>query len=238
MLLLLLLLIVQRNITAVINSWAGHVSRMPFSRLPCMFLSSWVDHKRLQQRPQFNFGHGLLRDIRNAGVHLKAWDTLAGNWNLWHAITQQKNVHCNAARGGYAWLDSEQLDQDTEQPLLLPSSYTSVLLGLCSISMPSTPSAANLKSPGSIKSPIKSPLSPLLLTLQPLIPVVIPPSQLQLIQCSSLLALFRDSKLIQHQWMLDRVWNIVQLVSGLPNLNQDLLWLWEAILYACLDIEE
>ena len=93
--------------------WAGHVSRMPFSRLPRMFLSSWVDHKRPQQRPQFTYGHGLLRDLRNAGVHLKAWDTLAGDRNLWHAITQQKNVHCNAAGGGYAWVDSEQLDQDT-----------------------------------------------------------------------------------------------------------------------------
>jgi hypothetical protein len=73
---------------------AGHVSIMPFSRLPCMFLSSRVDHKRQQQRPQFNYGHTLLSDIRNEGVHLKAWDTLAGELNLWHAITQQKNVHC------------------------------------------------------------------------------------------------------------------------------------------------
>jgi hypothetical protein len=56
-------------------------------------LSSWVDHKRPQQRPRFNYGHGLLRDLRNAGVHLKARDTLAGDLNLWHAITQQKNVH-------------------------------------------------------------------------------------------------------------------------------------------------
>jgi hypothetical protein len=52
--------------------WAGHVSRMPFSRLPHIFLSSWVDHKRKQQRPQSNYGHGLLRDIKNAEVHLKA----------------------------------------------------------------------------------------------------------------------------------------------------------------------
>jgi hypothetical protein len=126
----------------------------------------------------------LLRDIRNAGVHLKAWDTLAGDRNLWHAITQQKNVHCNAAGGGYAWLDSEQLDQDTEQPLPLPSSYAGVLLGLRSISTPSTPSAANLKLPRSIKSPIKSPLSPLLLTLPPLTPQVVPPSPSPLIRCS------------------------------------------------------
>jgi hypothetical protein len=92
-----------------------------------MFLSSWVDHKRLQQRPQFNYGHGLLRGIRNAGVHwhLKAWDTLAGDRNLWCAITQEKNFHCNAAGGGYAWLDSEQRDQDTSYLCLcpLPSSF-------------------------------------------------------------------------------------------------------------------
>ena len=67
-------------------------------------LSSWVDNKRPRQRPQFNYGHWLLRDLRNAGVHLKAWDTLAGDQNPWHAITQQKNVHCNAAGGDYAWL--------------------------------------------------------------------------------------------------------------------------------------
>ena len=34
--------------------WAGHVSRMPMTRLPRMFLSSWVDNKRPQQRLRFN----------------------------------------------------------------------------------------------------------------------------------------------------------------------------------------
>jgi hypothetical protein len=52
--------------------WAGHVSRMTFSRLPRMFLSSWVDHKRPQQRPHFSYDHGLLRNLRNAGIDLKA----------------------------------------------------------------------------------------------------------------------------------------------------------------------
>jgi hypothetical protein len=127
--------------------WTCHcVSRMPFSRLPHMFL----DHKRQQQRPQFNHGHGLLRDLKNAWVHLKAWDTLVGDQNLWHAITKQMKVNCNSAGGGYAtyaWLDSEKLDQDTEQSLPSPSSYAGVLLGLSSISTPSTVTlpAATLK---------------------------------------------------------------------------------------------
>jgi hypothetical protein len=56
--------------------WAGlgNVSRMSFSRLPHMFLSSWVDHKRPQQKPQFNYGRCLISDLKNAGIHLKAWD--------------------------------------------------------------------------------------------------------------------------------------------------------------------
>ena len=176
--------------------WAGHVSRMHFSRLPRMFLSSWVDNKRPRQRPQFNYGHGLIRDLRNAGVHLKAWDTLAGDRNLWHAITQQKNVHCtgNTASGGYAWLDSEQLDQNTEQSLLTPTSYGGVLLGLRSTSTPSTPPAAKL--PGPIDSPIKSSLSllPPLPPQMPLIPQIAPSSSslnhlnAPLVRCSRRLA--------------------------------------------------
>jgi hypothetical protein len=96
--------------------WARYVSRMHFSRLPRMFLSSWVRHKRPQQteqRPRFNYGHGLLRDLRKAGVPFKGWDILAGDQYLWHTITQQKNVNCNAAGCGYTRLYSEQHDQDT-----------------------------------------------------------------------------------------------------------------------------
>jgi hypothetical protein len=82
----------------------------------------------------------------------------------------------------HGWLDSERLDQDTEQSLPMPSSYAGVaFLGLRSISTPSTPSAA--KSPGPIKSTIKSPLS-LLPTLPPLIPLVGPSSPSPLVRCS------------------------------------------------------
>jgi hypothetical protein len=75
-------------------------ARLPRRRL--LRLASWVDHKRPKQRPQFTYRHhdGLKRDLSNAGVDVKEWGSLAMNRNLWHAITQQKNVHCNSNGGG------------------------------------------------------------------------------------------------------------------------------------------
>ena len=160
--------------------WAGHVSRMDFTRLPRMFLSSWVDHKRPQGRPQLNYGHGLLRDLQNAGVHVKAWDTLASDRNLWHSITQQKNVHCNANGGGYAWQGSELIEQTKNSPLPPPSSYAGVLLGLSSLPTPS-PIATSPAKP-TLDSPVPSRL----LTIpspRPLTPIHAPP-----LRCSRRLA--------------------------------------------------
>jgi hypothetical protein len=51
-----------------------------------------------------------------------------------------------------------------------------------------SPSAANLKSPGPIKSPIKSPLPPLLPTLPPLIPLVVHPSPSLLVRYDAAVA--------------------------------------------------
>jgi hypothetical protein len=132
--------------------WAGHVSRMQFSRLPRMFLSSWVD--RPKQRPQSTYGHGLSRDLKNAGIPVKAWDTLASDRNLWHAITQQKNVHCNVGGGGYAWPGPELSVQARDPTLPLPSSYAGVLLGLT----PSTPSKSIIAALP-VRSPAQSMLS-------------------------------------------------------------------------------
>ena len=54
----------------------GHVSSMQFLLLSCISWSSWVDHKRLKQRPQFNlnYGHELSSDhnLKNAAIHVKA----------------------------------------------------------------------------------------------------------------------------------------------------------------------
>jgi hypothetical protein len=97
-----------------------------------------VELKRPQQGPQLNYGHDLPRDLRKAGAYVKFLDTLASNRYLWHAVTQQKNVHYNAAGGGYAWLESEQLDQDSERPLPSLSSYDGFLVGLGSLSITSS----------------------------------------------------------------------------------------------------
>ena len=79
--------------------WAGHVSRVPFSRLSRMFLVLLGRSRDLSRNLSSAMAtlQCLLRDLRNAGLRLKAWEPLAGDRNLWHAIAQQKNVHCNAA---------------------------------------------------------------------------------------------------------------------------------------------
>jgi hypothetical protein len=107
------------------------------SRLPRLLLSFWVDPKRPKQRPQFTHGSGLKRDLSNAGVDLKFWGSPAMTRNLWHAITQQKNVHCNSNGGGYAWMDAAEYEV-TSAECILPSqsSYEGVILGLPAASVP------------------------------------------------------------------------------------------------------
>ena len=81
------------------------------THLPRMFLSAWVDNKRPQQRPRFNYGHGLARDLRNAGVNRSDWGFLANDRTLWHAITQQKNVQCNTTGSGIIWINPALREQ-------------------------------------------------------------------------------------------------------------------------------
>jgi hypothetical protein len=141
--------------------WAGHVSSTQLTRPPRMFLSFWVDNKRPQQRPQFNYGHGhgLGRDLRNAGIHLDNWASLASDRNIWHTITQQNNVYCNTNSGGYIWVDPEQLSQAAAENTL-PSllSYAGVLLGLLSLPDAPTPVVPTIPSPA--KSNLTNPQLP------------------------------------------------------------------------------
>ena len=46
--------------------WAGHVSRMPYRRLPRKMLSSWVRSKRPRGAPQFTYGRMLRKSLKKA----------------------------------------------------------------------------------------------------------------------------------------------------------------------------
>ncbi len=107
------------------------------SRIPRLLLSSWVEHKGSQQRPHLTYGHGLKRNLSNAGVDVKNWGSLANNHNLWHAITQKKNIHCNSNGGGPACMDEPESEETAAECILpLPSSYAGVILGLSAASTP------------------------------------------------------------------------------------------------------
>ena len=141
------------------------------TRLPRMLLSSWVDNKRPQQRPQFNYGHGLGRDLRNAGVNIDNWASLASDRKIWHIITQQKNVYCNTNGGGYIWVDPDQLAQAAaENTLPSPLSYAGVLLGLLALPDAPTPVIPTIPSPAK-----SNPLLPQPTKVTPLPPS--PPSE-------------------------------------------------------------
>ncbi len=62
---------------------------------------------------------------------------VAMNRNLWHAITQQKNVHCNSNGGGYAWVNASESEVTAAAECILPSpsSYARVILGLTAASV-------------------------------------------------------------------------------------------------------
>ena len=128
------------------------------NRLHRMFLSFWVDNKR-QQQPQFNYGRGLGRDLCNAGVH-------TGDRNIWHTITQQKNVYCNKNGGGYIWVNPEQLAEAAAENILQsPISYAEVLPGL--LPLPDEPAAAVPAIPSPAKSNLTTPLLPQLTIITP-----------------------------------------------------------------------
>ena len=66
-------------------SWAGHVARMPFSRLPRKFLPSWVRADRPIGAPSFTYAHGLHKALAKVGIDRATWHAKAQDRDLWHA---------------------------------------------------------------------------------------------------------------------------------------------------------
>ena len=63
--------------------WAGHVSRMPFHRLPRKMISSWVASNRPVGCPEFTYGRGLDKALRKVGIDKKSWHELAQDRAQW-----------------------------------------------------------------------------------------------------------------------------------------------------------
>ena len=57
--------------------WAGHVIRMPWSRLPRKMLSSWVRSKRPIGAPKFTYGRSLYKALKKADIDVDFWHELA-----------------------------------------------------------------------------------------------------------------------------------------------------------------
>ena len=74
----------QRRLT-----WAGHVYRMDFNRLPRKLLSSCVDHPTPRGRPQAHYGHGFARNFKKVGLSTSTWHELAANRPAWLELLQK-----------------------------------------------------------------------------------------------------------------------------------------------------
>ena len=59
--------------------WAGHVARMPKTRLPRKMLSSWVRAKRPCGAPRLTYGRTLNKALRKANVDKNMWHVQAQN---------------------------------------------------------------------------------------------------------------------------------------------------------------
>ena len=72
--------------------WAGHLARMPMTRLPRQFLTSWVNHPRPHGRPQYTYGHSLNKSLKRAGIPsaFKEWSQLAQDRSNWRKLFYAK----------------------------------------------------------------------------------------------------------------------------------------------------
>ena len=67
-------------------SWAGHVARMGFDRLPRKMLSCWVPEKRSIGAPEFTYGRGLFKSIKKAGLDKENWHVVAADRVAWRNV--------------------------------------------------------------------------------------------------------------------------------------------------------
>ena len=69
--------------------WAGHVARMPLSRLPRMLITSWVDHPRPTGSPPMSWARNLQSVLTKMNLPraFAFWSMYAQNRVSWHERT-------------------------------------------------------------------------------------------------------------------------------------------------------
>ena len=79
--------------------WAGHVARMPFSRLPRKMISSWCYSKRPIGSPQMTYGRGLYKALTKCNIALDSWSQLARNRSRWRSAIYSFSSLSSSATG-------------------------------------------------------------------------------------------------------------------------------------------
>jgi hypothetical protein len=68
--------------------WLGHVSRMPFERLPRRMLSAWVPHRRPAGAPSMTYGRSVSKALDKFGLDVARWPELAADRSAWRSMLQ------------------------------------------------------------------------------------------------------------------------------------------------------
>ena len=69
--------------------WLGHLSRMPWNRLPRKLLSSWVYQSRPRGRPVYRWGEGMEKAVHAIGLGVTEWVEVAADRAKWRALVRQ-----------------------------------------------------------------------------------------------------------------------------------------------------
>ncbi len=69
--------------------WAGHVARMPMTRVPRMLLTGWVPNSRFVGAPQMTIGRTINKALVSKGISkdFNTWRTLAQDRPKWRHMT-------------------------------------------------------------------------------------------------------------------------------------------------------
>lgn len=108
--------------------WTGHVTRMPYVRLPKqVFFGELKNGKRAQGGPKKGYKDTLKASLKSFGLDLKSWESLAQDRPAWRRKVQDGAVLCESRRSSCAILKRQQRKSTKEGHVAVPQSSTSSL---------------------------------------------------------------------------------------------------------------